>query len=140
MIPSDPYGTVTVLGTSASVITVVAYNQLNNTQLNYSGRGFQDNYIDIIDVVAGGVDALTVAPDNKTTLANGTSVAAAIVAGICVLLFQWGIVEGNYPYMFSQTLKAFIARGTRKRKGDIYPNPEWGYGIVDIFNMFNLTN
>ncbi|MGU8346079.1 S8 family peptidase [Clostridium perfringens] len=140
MIPSDPYGTVTVPGTSSSVITVAAYNQLNNTQLNYSGRGFQDNYIDIIDVAAGGVDALTVAPNNKTTLANGTSVAAAIVAGICVLLFQWGIVEGNYPYMFSQTLKAFIARGTRKRKGDTYPNPEWGYGIVDIFNMFNLTN
>ena len=140
MIPSDPYGTVTVPGTSASVITVAAYNQLNNTQLIYSGRGFQDNYIDIIDVAAGGVNALTVAPDNKTTLANGTSVAAAIVAGICVLLFQWGIVEGNYPYMFSQTLKAFIARGTRKRKGDTYPNPEWGYGIVDMFNMFNLTN
>lgn len=140
MIPSDPYGTLTIPGTSPSVITAAAYNQLNNTLLNYSGRAFEDNYIDIIDVAAGGVDALTIAPNNQTTLANGTSVAAAIVTGICVLLFQWGIVEGNYPYMFSQTLKAFIARGTRKRKGTTYPNAEWGYGIVDIFNMFNLIN
>ncbi len=67
-------------------------------------------------MAAGGVDALTVAPDNKTTLANGTSVAAAIVAGICVLLFQWGIVEGNYPYMFSQTLKSFYCKGYKKEK------------------------
>lgn len=140
MIPSDPYGTVTTPGTSYSAITVAAYNQLNNTLLNYSGRAFKDNYIDIIDVAAGGVNALTIAPNNKTTLANGTSVAAAVVAGICVLLFQWGIVEGNYPYMFSQTLKSFISRGTRKRKGDTYPNPQLGYGIIDAFNIFNLTN
>lgn len=140
MIPADPYGTLTIPGTSSSVITVAAYNQLNNTLLNYSGRAFEDNYIDIIDVAAGGINALTIAPNNKTTLASGTSVSSAIVAGICLLLFQWGIVQGNYPYMFSQTLKAFIARGTRKRKGDTYPNPEWGYGIVDIFNMFNLIN
>lgn len=140
LIPADPYGTVTIPGTSYSVITVAAYNQTSNTLLEYSGRAFRDNYIDIIDIAAGGVNALTIAPNNKTTLANGTSVAAAVVTGVCVLLFQWGIVEGNYPYMFSQTLKAFIARGTRKRKSDTYPNPEWGYGIVDLFNIFNLTN
>ncbi|HHD2752677.1 TPA: S8 family peptidase [Clostridium perfringens] len=140
MIPSDPYGTITTPGTSYSVITVAAYNQVNNTLLNYSGRAFEDNYIDVIDVAAGGTNALTIAPNNETTFANGTSVAAAIVAGICLLLFQWGIVEGNYPYMFSQTLKSFIARGTRKRKGETYPNPQLGYGIVDAFNIFNLTN
>lgn len=139
MIPPDPYGTITTPGTSYSVITVAAYNQVNNTLLNYSGRAFENNYIDVIDVAAGGTNALTIAPNNKTTLANGTSVAAAVVAGICLLLFQWGIVQGNYPYMFSQTLKSFIARGTRKRKGDTYPNPQLGYGIVDVFNIFNLT-
>lgn len=140
LIPADPYGTVTIPGTSYSVITVAAYNQTNNTLLEYSGRAFKESFIDIIDVAAGGVNARTIAPNNQTSLANGTSVAAAVVTGICVLLFQWGIVDGNYPYMFSQTLKAFIARGTRKRKSDTYPNPEWGYGIINLFNIFNLIN
>ena len=38
--------------------------------------------------------------------------------------------------MYSQTIKAYLARGTAKRSGDIYPNPQWGYGILDVLSMF----
>ncbi|OOM11776.1 S8 family peptidase [Clostridium saccharobutylicum] len=133
---SDPYGTVTNPGTSPYVVTAAAYNQNNNNVLNYSGMAFRDNFVDVIDVAAGGVNALTVAPSNKTAIVNGTSVSAAVVAGACVMLFQWGIVQGNDPYIYSQTVKAYLAKGTTKRSGDIYPNARWGYGILDIVKMF----
>ncbi|NFN94441.1 peptidase S8 [Clostridium botulinum] len=138
--PSDPFGTFTNPGDSTSIITAAAYNQNNNNIVNYSGMSFLDDYIDRVDIAAGGVNALTVAPNNKTKIVNGTSVAAAVVAGTCAILFEWGIIEGNDPYMYSQTIKTYLTRGTKKRPGDTYPNPEWGYGILDVLGIFsNMT-
>lgn len=139
-IPSDIYGTSTNPGTSSLIITAAAYNQNNNNIVDYSGMALIGDYIDVINVAAGGVNALTVAPDNKTAVVNGTSVSAAIVAGTCALLFEWGIVNGNDPFMYSQTLVTYLSRGTIKRAGDVYPNPQWGYGILNILAMFqNMT-
>ena len=135
-ISSDPYGTIMNPGTSSYVITAAAYNQTNNTILSYSGVAFLENFIDVIDIAAGGVNALTVAPNNATAIVNGTSVSAAVLAGACAMLFQWGIVEGNDPNMYSQTIKTYISKGAIQRGGDIYPNPQWGYGLLNVVNMF----
>ncbi|GAA0076450.1 hypothetical protein UT300005_08280 [Clostridium sp. CTA-5] len=137
---ADPYNTITNPGNSEYVLTAASYNQNNNNIVNYSGMAPIINFIDKINVAAGGVNALTVAPDNKIATVNGTSVSAAILAGACAMLFEWGIVNGNYPYMYSQSIKTFLARGTSKRIGDIYPNQQWGYGILNILTMFeNMT-
>lgn len=139
-IPADIYGTVTIPGTSNYAITAAAYNQNNNNIVDYSGMAFINDYINVINVAAGGVDAITVAPGNKTTVVNGTSVSAAIVAGACAMLFEWGIVDGNDPFMYSQTIVTYLSRGTSTRVGDIYPNPQWGYGMLNILAMFqNMT-
>lgn len=135
-IPSDPYGTIMIPSTSSYTITAAAYNQNNNNVLQYSGMASLDDYIDKVDVAAGGVNALTVAPNNTTAVVNGTSVAAAVLAGACAMLFEWGIVEGNDPNIYSQTIKTFIQRGVTQRSGDIYPNPQWGYGILNIVRIF----
>ncbi|MDS0524552.1 S8 family peptidase [Clostridium sp. SHJSY1] len=134
--PSDIYGTLTNPSNTAFIITAAAYNQNNNNIVNYSGVGFSDNTLNGVTVAAGGVNAVTVAPNNTTTIINGTSVSAAIVTGAVALLFQWGIVDGNDSSMYSQTIKTYLARGTNKRAGDIYPNAHWGYGILNIFSMF----
>ena len=134
--PSNPYGTLTVPGDSDFVVTVAAYNQNNNNLLSYSGVAFRDEYIDKIDFAAGGVNTLTVGLNNSTQVISGTSLAAAIGAGACALLFQWGIVQGNYPYMYSQSIKTFLRRGVIKRGKDIYPNPQWGYGIINFYKIF----
>ncbi|MBW6409569.1 S8 family peptidase [Clostridium weizhouense] len=137
---SDPYNTITNPGNSEYLLTAAAYNQNNNNIVNYSGMAPIDDFVGKIDVAAGGVNALTVAPNNNVATVNGTSVSAAILAGASAMLLEWGIVNGNYPYMYSQGMKAFIARGTLKRMGDIYPNQQWGYGILNILTMFqNMT-
>ncbi|WP_346928859.1 S8 family peptidase [Clostridium sp.] len=133
---SDPFGTSTNPSNSPYVISVAAYNQNNNYLLNYSGAAFNDLRFNYVDIAAGGVNAITVAPNNKIATVNGTSVAAAVTAGACVLLFEWGIIKLNDPYMYSQTMKTYIARGADKRLGDIYPNPQWGYGLLNILQMF----
>jgi subtilisin family serine protease len=136
----DPFGTITNPSNSIYIITAAAYNQNNYNLVDYSGMAFLDFYIDRIDVAAGGVNTITVAPDNKIAIVNGTSVAAAVVAGVCAMLFQWGIVNGNDPYIYSQTLKAYLAKGAVARSGDIIPNPYWGYGILNVPKIFeNMT-
>lgn len=141
LIPADPYGTVTNPGNGRTIITAAGYNQNNNNIINYSGMASKENYVNVIDVAAGAVNAITVAPDNTIATVNGTSVSAAVVAGACALMFQWGIIEKNDPFMYSQTLKAYIVRGTVKRSGDVYPNPQWGYGILNILTLFqNITS
>jgi hypothetical protein len=56
------------------------------------------------------------------------------------MLFQWGIVNGNEPNMYAQTIKAYLAKGAMARSGDITPNPYWGYGILNVPRIFeNMT-
>ncbi|WP_297429248.1 S8 family peptidase [Clostridium sp.] len=136
----DPFGTITKPGNSIYIVTAAAYNQNNNNVVDYSGMAFLESYVDIIDVAAGGVNALAVAPNNRTAIVNGTSVSAAVVAGVCAMLFQWGIVDGHEPNMFAQTIKAYLAKGAIARSGDIIPNPYWGYGILNVPKIFqNMT-
>lgn len=135
-IPSDPYGTLINPGTSGYTITAAAYNQNNNNVVEYSGMAFLEDYIDKIDVAAGGVNALTVAPNNTTAVVNGTSVSAAVLAGTCAMLFEWGIVDGNDPNLYSQTIKTYIQRGAIQRSGDVYPNAQWGYGLLNVVRIF----
>ncbi|ADL51295.1 S8 family peptidase [Clostridium cellulovorans] len=133
---ADPYGTITSPGNSKIIVTVAAYNQSNNNILTYSGVADLADYEDVVDLAAGGINAMTVAPNNQVAVVNGTSVAAAVVAGVCAMLLQWGIIEGNYPYMYSQTIKAYLMRGVSRRSGDIYPNPQWGYGMLNVRALF----
>lgn len=136
----DPFGTITNPSNSIYITTIAAYNQNNYNLVDYSGMAFLDSYIDRIDVAAGGVNAITVAPDNKIAIVNGTSVSAAVVSGVCAMLFEWGIVNGNDPYIYSQTIKAYLAKGAISRSGDIVPNPYWGYGILNVPKIFeNMT-
>lgn len=137
---SDPYGTITNPGNSEYTVTVAAYDQSNNELVDYSGMAFLESYVNKIDVAAGGINALTTAPGNKTAVVSGTSVSAAVVSGVCAMMFQWGIVNGNNPYMYAETLKAYLAKGGVPRSGDLTPSPYWGYGILNVPKIFeNIT-
>jgi len=68
---------------------------------------------------------------------TGTSVAAAITAGACALLLQWGIVQKNDVSLNTFRIKAFLIRGCKRDQNTKYPSFQWGYGILDLFNTFN---
>ena len=138
--PSDPFGTITIPGTSASIITVAAYNQNNNNLLLYSGNALYYEYIDRIDLAAGGVNAPTVAPANKITVANGTSVSAAIATGACALIAEWSLLNLSIKFPYSNMIKFYLLLGTVRRSGDVYPNNQWGYGMLNVVNIFKTLS
>lgn len=138
--PSDPYGTIMNPASSKYIVTAAVYNQNNNNLVNFSGVANKYDYIDRIDLAAGGISTLALYPGGKEIYVSGSSVAAAVLAGACALLLEWGIIEGNDPYIYSQTIKTYIIRGASKRPGDIYPNPQLGYGLLNLLGIFqNMT-
>lgn len=138
--PSDPYGTIMIPADSDYTVAVAGYNQNNSNLLAYSGVSLINDYLGRIDFAAGAVNTPTTGLNNTISIINGTSLAAAVGAGICGLLLEWGIVKGNYPYMYTQSIKTFLRRGTIQRRGDVYPNQNIGYGIINMFNIFQNMN
>ncbi|MEG2739805.1 S8 family peptidase [Clostridium sp.] len=133
---SNQYTTTMIPTTGTRMLVAGFYNQNNNATIGRSGRGnTRDNRVKP-DVVAGGADALVLAPGGQFKIASGSSIAGAVLAGVCALLLQWGIVDGNDPDMYSVKMRTYIIRGTEKREGEVYPNREWGYGMLSLRGIF----
>ena len=46
---------------------------------------------------------------------------------------QWGIVNGNDPFLYGEKVKAYLRRGAKKLPGiSEYPNPMVGYGALCV--------
>nr|WP_243277885.1 S8 family peptidase [Clostridium yunnanense] len=133
----NQYTTLTIPSTSRRIISVAYYNQNNNATVGESGRGYtRDNRIKP-DIAAGGINALTTDVGGGTVTVSGASVAGAVTAGCCALLLQWGVVEKNDPTMYAANIKTYLYRGANKREGDVYPNPQWGYGMLNMKGVFD---
>lgn len=129
--------TLTIPATARGVAVTAYYNQDLNTTVTSSGRGYTRDGRIKPDIAAGGVNAIVPKPGGGTVTATGSSVATSVLAGCCALLLQWSIVKGNDPEVRARKLISYIIRGAKMRQGDIYPNIEWGYGILDIKNIFD---
>lgn len=133
----DPYTTLTLPSTSRAAISVASYNQNNNSNISESGRGYTRDGRIKPEIAAGGVNALTTAVGGGTRVVSGTSVAAAVVAGCCALIYQWGEVEGSDRPLYSTKVKTYLIRGASQIEGRIFPNPDWGYGIINMKGVFD---
>ena len=133
----DPYVTLTIPSTSRAAISVASYNQNNNSIISESGKGYTRDGGIKPEIAAGGVNALTTAVGGGTKVVSGTSVAAAVVAGCCALLYQWGEVEGTDRPLYSTKVKTYLIRGASTIEGQRFPNPEWGYGTVNMKGVFD---
>lgn len=123
--------------TTERVISVSYYNQNNNTITARSGRGYtRDNNIKP-DISAGGVGANIIRPGNLIGKATGSSVATAVAGGIVANMLQFTAVEGNEPNILPQQVISIIIRGSSTRAGDIYPNRELGYGMINETGILN---
>ena len=135
-IQSNPYTTVTSPGNSRVPITVTAYNTATNNLYSRSSRGYNRMGVIKPEIAAPGVNIKAPSLNREYTTMTGTSAAAAHTAGIAALILEWGIVRGNYPDIDTVEVKKFMIRGAKRLPGTIYPNRDWGYGILDVYNVF----
>jgi hypothetical protein len=136
---SDPFITLTIPSTAVNVITVAYYGN-NNALIAASGKGFNSNGLINPDVSTIGVNILTTKVSGGVTTFSGSSAAAAVVAGACVLLLQWGIVDGNDPTMYTKKIRTYIMYGANRNSAIKYPSREIGYGDFDLLGIFNTIS
>lgn len=133
---STPYNTLTAPGNAAPVITPSTYNQSNNSFFIESGRGFPRTMTVQPDFAAPGVNVIGVLPRGRFGMKTGSSISGAVVAGIAALMLEWGSVKGNDLILNTLRMKNYLIRGARRDPDRTYPNREWGFGAVDIYQTF----
>lgn len=89
------------------------------------------------EFVAPAVDVTGAGRNSRFMKRSGTSAAAAISSGAVALLMEWAIVRGNFTTMTSSNIKTILIRGARRDVQRLYPNREWGYGRLDLYEAFN---
>lgn len=132
----DPYMTITAPGDTANPITISAYRQSDGAFYLESSRGYTRNQLIKPELAAPGVDVKGVLLRNRFGTQSGTSVSAALVAGMAANFLQWAIIEGNDPLISTIGVKNYFIRGAAKDSNRSYPNREWGYGKANLFDVF----
>ena len=87
------------------------------------------------DFVAPGVAILV--PDNfgnDYVDASGSSIAAAFFSGMAALILQYGAEKTEPEYYKTSEIKNMTIAGCIRKQGLSYPNREWGYGEVNLYN------
>lgn len=132
----DIYTTITTPGNALIPIVATAYNPVNGSLYFNSSRGFTRRINIKPTLAAPGVNYI--APDNNKQFVNytGTSVSAAHTAGVVAMMAEWGIVRGNEPNFDTIGIKNYLIAGAVRNPNLAYPNRDWGYGILNIFNVF----
>ncbi len=129
-----PETTLTIPSTALRALSVGAYDDATMTYASFSGRGNTRDYqIPKPDLVAPGVNVIAPQRGGGYAAVTGTSFAAPLAAGAAALLMEWGIVQGNDPYLYGDKVKAYLRKGARPLLGESeYPNPRVGYGALCV--------
>lgn len=129
-----PYDTLTIPSTARKVIAVGAYNSRTLTYADFSGRGLSAaGGVPGPDLVAPGVNIVTTVPGGGYAQATGTSFATPFVTGAAALLMEWGIVDGNDPFLYGEKVKVYLQKGARPLPAfSEYPNPQVGWGTLCV--------
>lgn len=114
----DPDATIIDPAYASGVITTSLYNSVNGALYIDNGRGFG----------RGG----EIKPDISTALSCG------ITAGAACQFLNWGIIEGKDSSLAATEIKSYMIRGAIRDSSLVYPNNQWGYGKLDVYNSFQV--
>lgn len=132
----DPYYTLTNPANTISTIVVSYYNGSNNSIALSSGRGYTRNERINPDITAPGINVKGALPDGRFAVRSGSSISTAITAGAAALLMEWIIYQIGTPGIDSYQIKSLFILGAMRPGFMTYPNREWGYGQLNVYNIF----
>lgn len=133
---SNPETTLTEPSSAQIPMSVGGYNAANNSLYLDSGRGF--NIFNQVkpDFLAPAVEVYGPDLNERFTTRTGTSIAAAIAAGASAQMMEWGVVRGNDSSLNTSKIKNYFLLGADRDPGRGYPNPEEGYGRLNLYQAF----
>ncbi len=134
----NPDVTLTTPSAARIPISVGGYDALTGARYLQSGRGFDAMGRIKPDFCAPSVNVFGAGLRENFVTMTGNSAAAAITAGAAALVLEWGVLRGNVPTMNSIEIKNLLVRGCQREENINYPNKEWGYGKLDVYNTFQV--
>ncbi|MGN1167001.1 MAG: S8 family peptidase [Lachnospiraceae bacterium] len=134
---ADPDTTLTEPGNAKGAMTVTYYNSIDNSIDINSGRGYTRGRTLKPDFAAPGVEITGVLPNGRFVKRSGSSTAAGIAAGGAALLVEWLIKQPQIQGITCSQVRNIILFGTNQRSDMEYPNRQWGYGTMDIYQSLN---
>ena len=114
----DPNITIVDPALANGALTTGLYNPVNGALYINNGRGFARNG--------------AIKPDIATALSSG------ITAGAACQFLNWGIVEGKDAELRATDIKSYLIRGAVRDNAIPYPDRQWGYGKMDVYNSFEV--
>lgn len=99
-------------------ISTSLYEPLNGALYIDNGRGFSRNG--------------AIKPELSTVM------SASITAGAACQFLNWGIVNERDAELRASDIKSYLIRGAIRETGMEYPNRQWGYGRLDVYNSFEM--
>ncbi len=131
--------TYTLPSTVKNVISVGGYNGITGKLSTFSGRGNERDPVNIKpDICAPCEKIISCVPGGGYDAYTGTSMAAPFVTGASALLLEWGILLGNDPYLYGQSLKGYLCSGAKRDRNLKYPSNTWGYGKLCLLNSMEI--
>lgn len=139
---SNPDTTLVCPANSEGIITVSTYNAANDSLFINSSRGYTRTGAIKPDITAPGVNVygpLSSQAESGRMLfgrRTGSSVASALTAGAAALLINWGLSSNPPRYFTDREIKSLMIRGASRSPNLLYPNREWGYGTLNLYQIF----
>lgn len=134
---ADPYTTLTEPGSARDPITISYYNSVDNSIDINSGRGYTRGTAIKPDFAVPGVEITGLVPGGRFVNQSGSSASVGIGAGAVALLMEWFVKQPTVRGVTCSQIRNIILFGTNQRENMAYPNREWGYGTIDIYQSLN---
>ena len=133
---SNPYYTLTAPSDSVQPISVSYYDSSNNGLALSSGRGFTRTEQVKPDFTAPGISITGALPGGQFESRSGSSTSVGITAGAAALLVEWHLQQKKFPSVSTALIKSLLTLGATRNPDMKYPNREWGYGQLNLYNTF----
>lgn len=133
---SDPYYTITNPSDALSPVTVSYYDGNTSALALASGRGYDRNNQITPSITAPGINVKGALPDGRYALRSGASISAAVTAGASALLLEWITGQLGFPSIDAFQIKSILILGAVRVPNMDFPNREWGYGQLNVYNTF----
>ena len=133
---SDPYHTLTNPANTDSPVVVSYYNGTTGAVSQSSGRGYTRTGRLKPDITAPGVNVTGALPGDRFSSRTGSCISAAITSGAVALMLEWILDIQKVSGIDSFQIKSLLILGAVRPKTMEYPNREWGYGQLNLYNTF----
>ncbi|MCI6867072.1 MAG: S8 family peptidase [Lachnospiraceae bacterium] len=129
--------TLVIPSCAEAIITTGTFNAFRDSIFQNSGRGYTRNQIIKPEFVTPGVNATAPFPGNTYKTISGSCAASALAAGATALLVESGLRLQDSPRYFTpREIKSLFEHGAVRGKNYPYPNREWGYGVMNVYGIF----